>query len=295
MSRPLKVFISYAHRDTESKHKLIAALDILVSEGVIEIWDDSKLKPGIQWRDAIASNLADSDILLYLVSADSLASEYQNRELSDALPNKHIRVIPVILERCDWLNHQLSDFQALPKSGKPIKEWESESAGWEDAAKGIRKLVDKMQSQTDLSSDTSQDELRAELALQRGNFLTMVGQLDAAIVAYSGSLALYPRYGAAYNNRGMAYADIGDLDIAIMDYTKAIELNPNHAVAYNNRGIISFKKDELDNALADFTKAIELQPDFAMAYENRAKVWLIRQELEKAVVDLASARAKSIV
>lgn len=322
MSRPLKVFISYSHRNTAEKDELVTRLAALMSEGIIEVWDDCELKPGDRWRDAVTNNLADSDMLLYLVSADNLASEKRNKELSDALHND-IRIIPVILEHCDWLNHELSDFQVLPNFGKPINGWEPESAGWQNVVDGIRKVVGEIQSQADRSSNMSEEKLRAELEFERGNFLTMIRQVDAAIKDYSESIALYPQYGAAYsnrgfayaqkgdleavindcsiaieidpkhakpyNNRGRAYADIGDLDIAIMDYTKAIELNPKHAELYNNRGITYFKKDEFDSALADFTNAIELQSDFAMAYENRAKVWLVRQELEKAVVDLASA------
>ena len=329
MNKPLKVFISYAHKDTESKDKLINALDVLRSEDIIETWHDNDLQPGDRWRDAISNNLADSDILLYLVSADSLAFENRNKELTDALHNKDIRVVPVILEPCDWLNHELSNFQALPDQGKPINEWEPESRGWQNVVEGVREVVANIRSQSDPASDTPQDELRAESALQRANFLAMIGQQDAAIEAYSELIELYPRFGAAYSsrggayakkgdldaaiqdcskaieidpshanaysNRGNAYAGIGHLDAAIRDFDKAIELDPNNADAYNNRGGAYFIKDELDNALADFTSAIAIKPDFVLAYDNRAKVWFLRQELEKAVLDLASALARSSV
>lgn len=281
MNKPLKVFISYAHKDTESKDKLINALNVLGSEGIIETWDESKIQPGERWRDAISNNLADSDMLLYLVSADSLASEYTNKELAAALP-KDIRVIPVILEQCDWRNHELSGFQVLPDQGKPISEWDSESAGWQNVVEGVREVVAKTLSQ-------------AELAFQRSNLLAMIGLQDEAIEAYSDSIKLNPNYADAYNNRGRTYADKGDLNSAIREFTKAIELNPNFADAYNNRGSAYYIKDELDNALADFTSAIAIKPDFVLAYDNRAKVWFLRQELEKAVLDLASALARSSV
>ena len=293
MNKPLKVFISYAHKNTESKDRLVMALDVLGSEGVIETWDESKIQPGERWRDAISNNLADSDMLLYLVSADSLASEYQNKELADALHNKDIRVVPVILEQCDWRNHELSDFEVLPYRGKPINKWDSESAGWQNVVEGVREVVDRIRSQSELSSETLQAKLHAELAFQRSNLLALIRQQDAAIEAYSDSIELNPTHADAYNNRGRTYADKGDLDSAIREYTKAIELNPNFAAAYNNRGSAYFIKDDLDNALADFTSAIAIKPDFAMAYDNRAKVWFLRQELEKAVLDLASARARS--
>ena len=114
MSKPLKIFITYAHKNTKAKDELITHLAVMKREGLISIWHDNEITAGDTWRDAIFSNLDDSDILLYLVSAYSLASENCNKELAAAL-NADIKVIPVILEFCDWLNHQLSDFQALPR------------------------------------------------------------------------------------------------------------------------------------------------------------------------------------
>ena len=107
---------------------MIACLGVMKKKGVIKFWDDNEIRPGDEWRKQISNNLATSDILFYLVSAASLASENCNRELAEAL-NAQIRVIPIILERCDWLNHQLSDIQALPTEGKPINEWLPDSKG----------------------------------------------------------------------------------------------------------------------------------------------------------------------
>ena len=44
-------------------------------KGKITLWDDNEILPGDEWYKDISNNLADSDILLYLVSATSLASK----------------------------------------------------------------------------------------------------------------------------------------------------------------------------------------------------------------------------
>ena len=106
MSNPLKIFVTYAHKNTKEKEELITHLAVMKQEGLISIWHDNEILPGDKWRDAIFDNLADSDLLLYLVSAYSLASGNCNKELAAAL-NVEIKVIPIILENCDWLNHQL--------------------------------------------------------------------------------------------------------------------------------------------------------------------------------------------
>ena len=182
MRKPLKVFITYSHKNTKAKDQLITRLGLLKDENLIDPWHDNEILPGDKWRDAIFNNLADSDLLLYLTSAYSLESENCNKELAAAL-NAEIRVIPIILEYCDWQNHQLSAFQALPDKGSPIDEWQPESKGWQSVVKGIRKTVHKIQSQADPLFGISKEELLSDSVFQQGNVLMMFGQLDSAIGA----------------------------------------------------------------------------------------------------------------
>ena len=289
MSKPLKTFITYAHKDKATKDKLITHLAVMERGGKIKLWDDNEILPGDEWRDAIFSNLADSDLLLYLVSTASLASENCNKELAEAL-NVNIRVLPIILESCDWLNYQLSDFQALPDTGKPINKWQPESKGWQNVVDGIRKVVEEIQAQVDSLSGVSKKELRAELAFQQGNFLLMLGQTDRATEVYSHTIELKPGFAEAYINRGITYDKQGEVDRAIVDYNTAIQLNPNYAEVYNNRGIIYGNKGEHECAIEDYTMAIGLRPELAQANYNRGEVWLRLREWEKAKADLITAK-----
>ncbi len=199
MSKPLKVFVSYSHEDTAAKDKLVRLLTKLENENLINVWHDREITGGERWRGAIFSNLADSDILFYLVSAFSLASEICNMELVKSL-DKNTRVIPIILEHCDWPNHQLSDFQVLPDEGKPISEWQPESKGWQNVLDGIQKVINAIQVQTNPSSDVLQENIRAEQMFQRGHTLMMLGRIDEAIEAYSDTLKLNPHHVGAYAN-----------------------------------------------------------------------------------------------
>ena len=135
MSKPLKAFITYAHKNRKAKDNLIECLAVIKKDGLISIWHDNEILPGDKWREEIFStHLPDSDILLYLVSRASLDSENCNKELAGAL-NFKIRVIPIILESCDWQNHQLSDFQALPDGVVPINQWDHEDEGWQNVVR----------------------------------------------------------------------------------------------------------------------------------------------------------------
>ena len=284
MSKPLKIFITYAHKDKAAKDKLIAYLGVMEKKGEIKFWDDNEIRPGDEWHKKISKSLNASDILCYLVSAASLASENCNRELAKAL-NAKIRVIPIILERCDWQNHQLSNIQALPTEGKPINEWFPDSRGWQNVVESIQKAIDKIQSQMEAPSGRSKKELRAELAFQQGNILMMLGQVDRAIETYSHAIKLNPNNTYTYNNRGAAYESKNSFDCAIADYTKAIQLNPNYADAYFNRGVAYSEEGDYDHAIADYTKAIQLKPDFAEAYTNRGAAYLKTGKLEQVIND----------
>ena len=284
----IRLFITYSHRDLKAKEQLITFLAAMKREGLINIWHDNEILPGDTWRDSISKNLAESDILLYLVSANSLASENCNKELAEAL-NANVRVIPIILESCDWLDHQLSDFQVLPSEGKPINIWESENEGWQSTVAGIRKVIHQMQTQVTSSSNVSQEEILAELEYERGNFLVLLGKVETAIKAYSDAIEMDPRYSVAYTNRGVLYGYKGEYNLAIKDFNMAIELNPNNFFAYNNRGNAYDKIEDSDRAIEDFNKAIKLKSDYVKAYNNRGNVYVKKHCFEQAIEDFNAA------
>ena len=289
MSEPLKGFITYSHEDTEAKDKLITRLAVMKQQNELATWHDNEMLPSDKWREEIFStHLPDSDLLLYLVSASSLASENCNKELGIAL-KKNIKPIPIILEDCDWKKHQLGDFQALPDRGNAINEWVPESKGWQNVVEGIRKFVDAMQSQMDSPPGAPEEELRAALAFQQGNVLMMLGQIDKAIERYSHAIDLNPNYAEAYTNRGLAYQNKGDYDRAIEDHNKALDLNPSYAEAYFNRGGAYKSKNNYDRAIADFNKATDLNPNFAGAYNHRGVVYLDRGDYDCAIADFTKA------
>lgn len=199
MQKPLKGFIVYSHKDTVAKDELLKRLAIIKREGLIDIWHDDQITGGERWRKAIFDNIADSDILFYLVSASSLGSEFCNIELTRSLYG-NTRLIPIILKRCNWPNHQLSDFQVLPDKGKPISEWRTKREGWQNVLDGIRRVVNAMQIQTDSSSGIIQENIQAEQVFQRGHTLMMLGRIDEAIEAYLNTLKINPHHAGAYAN-----------------------------------------------------------------------------------------------
>lgn len=154
MNKPLKGFITYSHEDTEAKDELRKRLAVMEQQNELVTWDDGQLTPGDKaLQEDILKKVEDSDLLLYLVSAASLASENCNRELAVAIKGDK-RVIPIILEHCDWLKHKVSNFEVLPHKGKPISKWDDESEGWQNVVSGIRSAINRIRLEVVLTKVT---------------------------------------------------------------------------------------------------------------------------------------------
>ena len=260
---PLKVFITYSHKNRAEKDELKTSLSVMERKGEIEIWHDNEMLAGDKWSEKISESLAKSDILLYLVSRYSLESENCNKELAEGLQKGKKRVIPIILENCDWKVHELSNFEVLPNKGQAINKWTPESDGWQNVVDGMRKTFDEMRKvKAEPSTDEQEKIIRLAVSLfEQANFLVMLGQFDQAIQAYSEVITSGLDDAAAYNNRGVAYGNMGDHEQAIADFDKAIALEPDYAEAYVNRGTAYARKGKYESVITDSNKAISLKPE----------------------------------
>ncbi|MCY6489471.1 TIR domain-containing protein [Leptolyngbya sp. GGD] len=150
---PLKLFISYSHKDENLREKLNTHLKLLERQGVIGTWHDRMIPLGTEWAEEIDKNLNTADLILLLVSADFLASDYcYEKEMRRAIElhdQKIARVIPVILRSCDWESAPFGKLQGLPTvTGggiKPVTKWDDEDEVFTEIAKGIRKVATEQQ------------------------------------------------------------------------------------------------------------------------------------------------------
>lgn len=143
---PKKLFISYAREDRAWVDKLEKHLTALIRRRKISSWTDSDLRPGDSWDESILQELGQADIVLLLISADFLASNYiYEKEVPKAMErfaSDRIKVIPVILSPSDWSNEPYAQFNALPDNAKPIVQWENEDEALLSVVKGIARLLE---------------------------------------------------------------------------------------------------------------------------------------------------------
>lgn len=121
------MFFSYSHDDEKLRDQLEKQLAMLKRQGVIETWHDRRIGAGENIAPAIDEHINRDDIILLLVSADFIASDYcYDIEMKRAMQRQDAGeavVIPVILRACDWHHAPFGKLNATPGDGKPITQW----------------------------------------------------------------------------------------------------------------------------------------------------------------------------
>ena len=125
VTSPLKIFISYAHKDETFKDELVTMLAGLQRRGIVDAWQDRRIEAGDEWNKSIQDAMNDCDLALLLVSPTYLASGFIQEEEQPKLLQRRremqLRVIPIIVRPCKWQSEPLlKDLQALPKDGKAV-------------------------------------------------------------------------------------------------------------------------------------------------------------------------------
>ncbi len=141
-----KVFISYSHQDAKWLERLQVHLKPLEREGVIDRWDDTRIKAGEKWRDEIENTLTEAKVAVLLVSADFLASDFiADNELPPLLAAAEADgavIIPVILSPSLFEQTDLAQFQAANSPHRPLigMDREDQEQVFVKAAKTIQGL-----------------------------------------------------------------------------------------------------------------------------------------------------------
>src|ERR1700724_2380721 len=96
---PVEVFCCYSREDEAWLRKLETHVSLLKRQGLVSLWHDRLIAPGDDWAQTIGTHLEIASIILLLVSADFLASDYcYNIEMARALERhaaNEVRVVPI--------------------------------------------------------------------------------------------------------------------------------------------------------------------------------------------------------
>jgi hypothetical protein len=123
-------------------------MTVLEREGLVSAWHDREIPPGTDWAEEVSDRLESADIVLLLLSADFLASDYcysieMNRALERQAEGK-TAVVPVILRPVHWQEGVLAALTPLPAAGKAVVSWDDRDAAFAEVVKGIRQIAHRI-------------------------------------------------------------------------------------------------------------------------------------------------------
>jgi hypothetical protein len=148
--QPIRAFCSYASKDDTYRRELQIRMAMLERQSLVTMWHFRKLEPGVEWDAEIRKQLAESQLILLLVSPDFLNSRYSWEEEVQPALKRHdegsARVVPIILRPCDWKHEPLHKLEALPTDGKPITRWSDADEAWQNVIDGLRIVCTSLQS-----------------------------------------------------------------------------------------------------------------------------------------------------
>jgi len=165
---PVNLFLSYSRADSTLVETFLKHLAPLKTTGLVRTWYDRELKPGADWDREIQEHLEQSDIVVLLISADFLATDYcvthEFRRALERHSDGEIRIIPVILRPVRWETTPIGQFQALPTRAVPVSRWPSADEAFEDVVRGIEGTVAEF-SEARLSVRKARESFRLRVGL----------------------------------------------------------------------------------------------------------------------------------
>ncbi|MHC1773827.1 MAG: COR domain-containing protein [Lentimicrobium sp.] len=144
-----KIFISYSKQDIRLVNKFIEHLSALQKDGKVSHWYCSELEAGSVWSDEIQKNLAEADIVCFMISPNFMKNDYiHEHEIKKAFERKaqdpSFKIVPIILNFCRWTtaNNNLGQFTALPYTAKPIADFKNQDMAWYIIEECLRLMID---------------------------------------------------------------------------------------------------------------------------------------------------------
>jgi hypothetical protein len=143
---PIEVFYSCSDSpdDAPLREQLERHLSILQREGLIATWHQRQIIAGSVRQEEVDRHLNTASLILLLISADFLASDYcYGVEMQRALQRhtaREAQVIPILLRACIWQSAPFARLEMLPSGNRPITMWPNRDEAWTDVAMRIRQI-----------------------------------------------------------------------------------------------------------------------------------------------------------
>src|SRR5258708_7676258 len=133
---PIELFYCYARADQALRDNLDCHLAGLYRSGLITSWYDGQIIAGVAWEQEIEAHLNNAHVILLLISADFIASDYcYSKEMTRAIERQRagdVQVIPILLRPVEWTGTPFFHLQVLPVNAQPITSWANQDEAFQN-------------------------------------------------------------------------------------------------------------------------------------------------------------------
>lgn len=147
---PLLLFYSYSPKDNKLRERLDLHLTAFKRKGLITTWSEHEVTPGGDVSQQVIDKLSMANIILLLISADFIASDFCYSIHMERILLKHkaraTRVVPILLRPVHWTDAPFGQLQPLPAPNSPVSTWRDREGAFFKIAQGIEKVALELQS-----------------------------------------------------------------------------------------------------------------------------------------------------
>jgi len=201
----VEIFISYSHEDEALLKRLETHLTGLKRAGLITVWHGRNISAGVPWEEEIDKHLSNAQIVLLLVSANFIASDYgygvEFQRAMERHRQRTARVIAIILSPCRWRDTPLAKLQVSPRGAKPVTQWADTEQAFVSITDDIAEVVKELRliNDKDAERDDPRDSRESEVVKRERTRTipaikyTLALAITVAIIAIAGLMFDYWR------------------------------------------------------------------------------------------------------
>lgn len=305
-SQIIKIYYCYARgakEDEDLRDQLTAHLAPLRRARKLTIWFDVQIQPGSNWKLEVENHLKDADLILLLISADFMNSDYcYNLQLTTALNHYEagkVEIIPILLRSVLWEETPIKRFPLiLPTSRLPITLWPNRDEAFTNITAAIRDLIQsKLASKRPISPSEmiTLDQLGDTVLMIRcpqcsnpnrigARFCTKDGvDLLASQMIITSKPVLVQRTGEDWVKDGRLFMERRLYADALAAYEQALLLNPHFATAHFYKGQVLYALQQYPAALVAYEQAARYSPNSAAPYCHKGDTLRHLQRYEDAL------------
>lgn len=142
-----RLFISYSRKDKTFLDDLKNVMSPIISNNIIEFWDDTTIKPGDDWKVEIKIALESAKAAILIVTPNFLSSEFiRNNELPELLraeKEEDVKIFWIAASDSMYEFTEISEFQCVNDPSTPLDSLPSHEKNSAMVACG-RRIADAM-------------------------------------------------------------------------------------------------------------------------------------------------------